>query len=97
MLSRFFSLCLAGIYIYAAAQGEQAQILRVLMFLVLPLGCIWFGDALGGYTGATRSGPIDTPTPGFLVRAGGWLLLSIPLVMAIYHALKTPGLETDAP
>jgi hypothetical protein len=83
MFGRFLSLCIAGLYLWSAATGGQHTILRVLIFLVLPLGCIWYGDELGGYTGRWGSEYIDTPTPGFLVQLGGWMLLCGPLLVAV--------------
>lgn len=62
--------------------------LRVLMILVLPLACIFFGEDMGRVTGA-RFGlcygrpTITKPTPGFIVVIGGWLVLLLPLFVFV--------------
>ena len=53
---------------------------KVLMFVILPLACIWFGEAMGGYTGPSGSTWITAPTPGKAVCIAGWLLLALPLL-----------------
>ena len=58
--------------------------LRLLMFLVLPLACIWFPHAMGAYTG-----PCLTFSRGYVTREsspdailiGGWLLLFLPMIV----------------
>ena len=64
-----------------AWQGDNDQL---ALFLILPLGCIWFSDAMGGYTGmGMGSGAITSPTPGFLIAFVGWLLLLLPIILAL--------------
>lgn len=54
---------------------------RVAIFLILPLACIWFSDAMGSYTGiGFGRGAITSTTPGCVVAFGGWLLLFIPVI-----------------
>ena len=66
--------------------------LRMLMFLVFPLACIFFGESLGRLTGV-RVGfsfcrpALTKPTPGFLMVFGGWLLLLLPLFVYIYISI----------
>ena len=57
------------------------ETLSVMMWLVLPLTCIWFGDLLGDYTGMARLHLITCKSPGWLVRFCGWVLLLIPMVV----------------
>jgi hypothetical protein len=81
---------LALIYTIGAFAGGGAEVgLKVLLFLVLPLACIWFGDEMGDYMGTwpVSAGGITNPTPGWLVRAGGWLLLLLPIVIGIVYAI----------
>lgn len=56
-----------------------------LLFLVLPLGCIWspepVGRALHGSTFFKQ--PVTEPTPAAFVLIGGWLLLLLPAVIWI--------------
>jgi hypothetical protein len=82
--NRIFSGLLAVIYIgggFATDGGEGG--FKVLLFLILPLACIWFSDAMGGYTGLTSSMPITAPSPGVVVCILGWLLLFLPLIFIV--------------
>jgi len=81
------AVVIAQFYLVAAffVMGFEGM-LRMLMFLVLPLACIFFGGNLGSLTEVRFSlsfaRPVITkPTPGFLVVFGGWLLLLLPLVV----------------
>ena len=78
----------AGIYLviaYAHGGGESA--FKAGMFLILPLACIWFSDAMGGYTGPTTIIAMTGPSPGFAVFILGWLLLLLPIIIVIGYAL----------
>jgi hypothetical protein len=57
-----------------------------LAFLILPLGLIWFGDSIGGYTGMVQ-GPnmVNQTTPGGALKFIGWILLLSPILLAIIH------------
>jgi hypothetical protein len=74
---------LAVAYIVVALVHDGAKTAFVFaIFLMLPLGCIWFSDAMGGYKGGfAMSAPITYPSPGFLVRIVGWVLLLLPIVL----------------
>ena len=75
---------MALIYVIIALfAGGGAVALKVLIFLVFPLGCIWFGDAMGGYTGMMRFQPITSQSPGCMVRFMGWVLLLFPIIIGI--------------
>ncbi len=92
MKSKIISGSIALIYLiiaYANGGGELA--LRLFIFLLLPLACIWFSEAMGGYTGFIGfSKPFITEqTPGCIVAFGGWLLLSVLLVVGLIWALQT--------
>jgi hypothetical protein len=80
MKSRVVSGIIAALYLVAAylmISGEAAC--KVGIFLILPLACIWFSDAMGGFTGVGAPS-ITTTTPGWAVAFGGWLLLLVPVV-----------------
>jgi hypothetical protein len=62
------------------------------MFVILPLACIWFGEAMGGYTGPSGSTWITGPTPGKVVCIAGWLFLALPLLLILVGC----GGRTDA-
>ena len=77
-----------ALYVAAAwwAAGMETA-LKTLAFCVLPFFCIWFPDAVGGWTGTRLDAPsITAQSPGCLVRALGWVLLFAPLIA--YAILK---------
>ena len=62
---------------YALGGGEFA--FRMWIYLILPLACIWFSDAMGRHTGPySLSFWITKTTPGGFVAFGGWVLLLLP-------------------
>ncbi len=74
--------------------GRQSDWARVLVFLILPLACIFFSDVLGGYTGKSQIGiapNITRMTPAFFVALGGWILLLSVLAFAIFRAIFGKG------
>ena len=79
---RTMSFLVALIYLVLAAMAGGAEaFVRMMMFLVLPLACIWYSDALGGASGLTFGGGyITKPSPGFLIRFLGWVLLATPVI-----------------
>ena len=86
--NRILSALLAVIYIVTAfALGGGGTSGKVVLFVIFPLACIWFSDAMGGYTGLTTSWPITATSPGVIVCILGWLLLLMPLIIvAIAYA-----------
>jgi hypothetical protein len=82
---RTISFFVACLYLaLALLVGGLEAVLRTLMFLVLPLACIWFSDTLGGGTGLTFGGGyITKPSPGFVVRFLGWVLLAMPVIAVL--------------
>ena len=83
---RTLSLALAVFYVGAAywiGGGEIAC--KTLAFVILPLTCVWFSEAMGNYTGMMGSMPINQESPGVIVRLLGWVLLFLPIVFAAYE------------
>lgn len=80
------SLAASYILIVFCARGAEAGF-KAALFVVLPLGCIWFADAMGGYIGPNWRGSITGPTPGIVVCIGGWLLLLLPVIIGLVYAL----------
>ncbi len=73
-------ICVA--YLAAALSGGAALFLQALIYLVFPMACIWFGGEIGSYTGILSRGPaITQSTPGCVVRAAGWVMLLLPLIL----------------
>jgi len=62
--------------------GGGEALFKVAIFLVFPLACIWFSEAIGDYTGPTGLGrpAITQTTPGCIVATGGWFLLFLPII-----------------
>lgn len=61
---------------------EVAATVSIRFLTVLfPLACIWFGDEMGDYVGVLPIPSITKPSPGWLVRLGGWVLLCIQLII----------------
>ena len=82
--SRIASSVLAAIYIAVGFTKEGgAGGFKVLAMVLLPLACIWFGDAMGGFTGPAGSVGITAPSPGVVINILGWLLLLLPIIMVI--------------
>jgi hypothetical protein len=82
--NRVLSGLLAIIYIiggFVMGGGEGG--FKILAFVILPLACIWFSEAMGGYTGPTTSMPITAPSPGIMVCIVGWVVLLLPVVFVI--------------
>jgi hypothetical protein len=82
-LNRSLSLLVAIGYVLAVYlhTDSSERTFRMCIGLVFPLACIWFGEQLGNYTGFVRGHYVSTPTPGWLVAAGGWLMLvGAPLI-----------------
>ena len=68
----------------ALATADAKTAFQLALFLILPLACIWFSDAMGGYTGMGMGrGAITSPTPGFLIAFVGWLLLFLPIILSL--------------
>ncbi len=60
----------------------------MLLFLIFPITCIFFGDVLGSLTGVrfrvTFLAPVITkPTPGAFVVFMGWILLLFPIIFGL--------------
>jgi len=86
--NRILSSLLAAVYIVAAFFGGGGKSAFVLaLFVILPLGSIWFSDAMGGYVGPVWRGTITQTTPGVAVCIAGWLLLLLPVVIAVIYGL----------
>ena len=79
--SRTLSLSLALVYValalvFAGAEGA----VKTAFMAVLPLACIWGGEAMGGYVGPNWGGSITNSSPGLVFCILGWMLLLLPLI-----------------
>lgn len=86
--SRLLSGCVAIAYLLMAllGAGSLESAVRLALFLMLPLACIWFPDGMGSLTGVAFGlgrPTITHKTPGDFVALGGWLLLLCPIAVAL--------------
>lgn len=94
--ARFFSLVIAAGYLSVvlfmpgnrSIPGRLGMVLAVAACLLIPLLCIWFGDEMGNYVGTLPGPAINKPTPGCLVRFGGWVLLLFPVILLLILATQ---------
>ena len=62
--NRICSGLLAVIHIVGGfVTGGEEGGFKFFLFVILPLACIWFGGAMGGYTGPAAGMPITAPSP----------------------------------
>jgi len=79
--NRVLSVLLALTYIVLAfvfVGGEAG--LRTIMFVILPLGLIWFSEEMSRWSGTFNFQGLTASTPAFMVKCGGWLLLLLPII-----------------
>lgn len=84
-LNRLISAIIGIIYLITATYLKGGMgFFGILKFLILPLGCIWYGEDLGNYTGSILSQGISRPSSGRIVIFAGWLLLFLPIFQVVY-------------
>lgn len=86
--SRVLAIIIACFYLVLTSFIGAEIFLKTLLFLILPLACIFFGETLGSITGTrfrlTFFAPVVTKTtPGSFVALIGWILLLFPLIAII--------------
>jgi hypothetical protein len=85
--NKILSVLVAVIHIVIAAIFGGAELaFTAVLFLILPLGCIWFSDAMGGYIGLglmSYDNPITEMSPGILVCVMGWVVLFLPAITGV--------------
>ena len=87
LINRMLSLAVAVSLLVLSPLGKSGScVIGVLFSLCL----IWFGDAMGDFTGYIgRGGDVTTESPGWLVAAFRWiLLLGVPLLLFL---IRTSG------
>lgn len=98
-VSKIISLVIAAVYLFAFVcafvvgpelDAEREEDLfrgavGVIFWLVLSLGCIWWGDELGeGLIGA-KFGLISSPSAEWAVKLMGWILLVMPAIILVFY------------
>ncbi|WP_146394831.1 hypothetical protein [Planctomycetes bacterium CA13] len=94
-LSKTLSLSAATSFVafVYAMTGSGESTFRVLLFVLLPLACIWFSDELGRLSGISMGlgRPVITEnTPGVFVAIGGWILLIVGICTWVMLRIQFP-------
>lgn len=73
-IGRVISVLIAVVGLAIAYWSPRVGVFHfALAFVVLPLGCIWYGGEIGGFTADAED---DTPNPvGLLITYTGWITL----------------------
>jgi len=89
--NKILSLFVALAYVITGAiSGGAEWAFKIVLFLILPLACIWLSDAMGTYTGILPiEMPITQTSPGIMVQIVGWVVLLMPAVIGIIIFLST--------
>ena len=88
MIKRIASLIVAIIGLFAAYAGDGlAGILCAGFYLLLPLACIWYSDEVGPHHDPADTKQSTHPSLSQIVAFGGWILLSIPLIIGIIRVI----------
>ncbi len=72
-----------GYIVFGSVAGGAEGAFIAVGFVIFPLVCIWFSEAMGGYTGIAGDIGITAPSPGIFVCIAGWILLFLPIVIAM--------------
>ncbi len=83
---RIISLSISLIYLLLAYIFRGGELtLKMLIYLIFVLACIWFGEELGSYTGFSWIGNmyISEESPGSVITCLGWILLILPTIIWI--------------
>ncbi len=89
-------LIICAIYLFStiiaiiSGEADAGDLVNLVLFLIVPFVCIWFGEEMGGWIGFSRPlGPrITKSTPGCLVNFVGWLFLLLPFIITIINRLS---------
>ena len=71
-----------------SALAAVGAVLVTMLYALLPLACIWFGDEMGDYIGTLPGPAINRRSPGWMVKIGGWFLLLFPLLIFLFASLN---------
>jgi len=84
------ALVVAAIYIFLSITQNWLLIQNMLVFLVFPLGIIFFSERLADYIGpvtlGARISKIDKPSQPEMVEFAGWVILLLPIIIFILTA-----------
>ncbi len=79
---RVASGVIAALYLLIASLSDQAMFVRFALFLPIPIGCVWYPEALGGITGVILPArpAVTRVSPAKIVYLMGWALLLVPFL-----------------
>ena len=90
-ISLLIVIIYAAMFLLAAPSVSAAEVvvtlLKLMLYFLLPLACIWYGDEMGDYVGTLPGPAINRVTPGWMVKLGGWFLLFLPAILALFVLL----------
>ena len=76
---------IAIVGLFVAYDGDGlAGVLCAGFYLLLPLACIWYSNEFGSH----RNPDSTHPTLSQIVAFGGWILISIPLIIGIARVVN---------
>jgi len=89
-MNRLFSAIIAVAYLVIAYLASDVEsTIKVGLFLLLPLSCIWYSESMGGYTGTGMGrGAITSTSPSGMVAIGGWFLLLLPAIVVFVSWIR---------
>ena len=88
MFKRITSLIVAIISLFVAYDGDGlAGVLCAGFYLLLPLACIWYSDEVGPHHHSDAAKQSTHPSLSQIVAFGGWILLSIPILIGIIRII----------
>jgi len=95
--SRNLSLLVVLAYAAIALLGGSSRsaiaavgaVLLTMMYALLPLACIWFGEGMGDYIGSAPGPAINRRTPGWMIKIGGWFLLLLAAIIFVVAFLNS--------
>ncbi len=87
LLSLFVSAFYVIAFIFVIGRDLSFSLGFLLVYLSIPLGCIWFSDEIAVVFDRGRW-PELNPDWGFFVRFMGWVMLLLPAIILIYRKMK---------
>ena len=76
--------CLAITYFF----GRSAVFHLAIAFVVIPLGCIWYGNEIGGFIGTSANEEASTGYfAGAVITITGWAVLISMFAFIVFFAL----------
>lgn len=89
-ISRALSLLLALACLVAAYFSRNGETFHLAVtVVVLPLGCIWYGNEIGSFTGMSANGEEEAGNVvGALITIGGWAVLLAMLAFSAFGSSR---------